>query len=133
MPMRRDAQVRASAAASSRTNVSATCRASIGGRRYTRLPGVETAEFNAMLAADERHWWYRGRRRVVRAVIDSVGLPPRPRLLDAGSGSGRTLDELADYGEVAGVELNPLGVEAAHRRGHRDVQRAPVERIPHAD
>ena len=86
-----------------------------------------------MLAMDERHWWYRGRRRIVRAVLDSAGLPAEARLLDAGAGSGRTLDELASYGEVAGVELNPFGVAAARERGHRDVREAPVEQIPHDD
>jgi SAM-dependent methyltransferase len=94
---------------------------------------MRDAEFQAMLALDERHWWYRGRRRVVRAVLGSAGLPPAARLLDAGCGSGRTLDELALYGSVAGIELNPRGVEAALARGHRDVRVAPVEAIPHPD
>lgn len=93
---------------------------------------MEQAEFNAMLALDERHWWYRGRRRVVRAVLDSAHLPPGSRILDAGVGSGRMLDELADYGTVSGIELNELGVEAARRRGYEAV-RAPVEDIPHPD
>ena len=86
-----------------------------------------------MLALDERHWWYRGRRRIVRAVFDGLALPPRARLLDAGAGSGRTLDELSAYGTVAGVELNPRGAEAARARGHGDVQVASVEAIPHPD
>ena len=86
-----------------------------------------------MLTLDDRHWWYRGRRRVVRALLDAAGVPPGARLLDAGAGSGRTLDELARYGRPAGVEPNPLGVEAARARGHVDVQLAPVERIPYAD
>ena len=94
---------------------------------------MREAELQALLAADERHWWYRGRRRVLNAVLAGIELPPRARLLDAGSGSGRTLDELAEYGSVAGVELNPVGVEAARTRGHTDVARAPIEAIPHPD
>lgn len=94
---------------------------------------MDSAEFQAMLALDDRHWWYRGRRRIVRAVLDSLELEPGARLLDAGAGSGRTLDELAAYGSVAGIELNPLGVEAARGRGHLEVTEAPVEAIPHAD
>jgi SAM-dependent methyltransferase len=94
---------------------------------------MRDAEFQAMLALDDRHWWYRGRRRVVRSVIETAGVPSGARLLDAGAGSGRTLDELASYGEVAGVELDERGVEAARARGHADVQSAPVERIPHPD
>ncbi|MDX6657371.1 MAG: hypothetical protein QOH62_2164, partial [Solirubrobacteraceae bacterium] len=53
-----------------------------------------------MLENDERHWWYRGRRRVLDAVLDSIDLPQHPRLLDAGCGSGRTLDDLATRGRV---------------------------------
>src|SRR5579875_1131208 len=38
----------------------------------------------AMLGADERHWWYRGRRRVIRAELGRLPLPARADILDAG-------------------------------------------------
>src|SRR4051794_20556485 len=85
-----------------------------------------------MLALDERHWWYRGRRRMLAALVERTAVPPGARVLDAGCGWGRTLDELARYGTAYGVELNPLGLAAARRRGHR-VEQAPVETIPFED
>jgi SAM-dependent methyltransferase len=93
---------------------------------------VDPHEYEAMLALDERHWWYRGRRAVLDAVLSRIELPPprEARLLDAGCGSGRTLDELARRGDARGIELNPLGAQAARARGH-GVQEAPVEDIPH--
>jgi SAM-dependent methyltransferase len=90
-------------------------------------------ELHAMLSSDEDHWWYRGRRRVLRAELDRLPLPADARLLDAGCGSGRTLDELARYGRVAGVDLSPEAVGAARRRGHEDVQVGRVEALPFAD
>ena len=90
-------------------------------------------ELHAMLSSDEEHWWYRGRRRVLRAELDRLPLAPSARLLDAGCGSGRTLDELVDYGSVSGVDLSPEAVEAARARGHDDVHVARVEEIPFAD
>jgi SAM-dependent methyltransferase len=93
---------------------------------------VDAREYAAMLALDERHWWYRGRRAVLGAVLARSELPPHARILDAGCGSGRTLDDLERRGEVRGIELNPLGVRAARERGH-EVQEAPVEAIPHGD
>jgi SAM-dependent methyltransferase len=90
---------------------------------------VDQAEFDAMLALDERHWWYRGRRRMLRALLARVELPASARVLDAGCGSGRTLDDLARYGEPHGMELNPAGLEAARTRGH-DVREGRVEAIP---
>jgi SAM-dependent methyltransferase len=93
---------------------------------------VDSSEYEAMLALDERHWWYRGRRAVLNAVLWRLAMPSPARILDAGCGSGRTLDELARLGSTSGIELNPLGVEAARARGH-EVATAAVEAIPHPD
>ncbi|MDX6726540.1 MAG: hypothetical protein QOK49_1345 [Baekduia sp.] len=90
-------------------------------------------ELQAMLSSDEHHWWYRGRRRVLRAELERLPLEPDARLLDAGCGSGRTLDDLARYGRVSGVDLSPEAVAAARRRGHDDVRVARVEELPFAD
>ena len=63
---------------------------------------------NAMLELDDRHWWYRGRRRIIRAELDRLPLPANASVLDAGCGSGRTLEELSPYGDVYGIELDPV-------------------------
>jgi SAM-dependent methyltransferase len=96
---------------------------------------MDESEFRAMLDESERHWWYRGRKRIVCDTLDALvargpAAAPR-RLLDAGCGSGAMLDELARYGEAWGVEPNPLGVAAA-RRGERKIVRAHVEELPFA-
>jgi SAM-dependent methyltransferase len=93
---------------------------------------MDEAELQAMLATDERHWWYRGRRRVLRAVLDGLALPRGCRILDAGSGSGRTLDVLADYGQACGVDISPEAVAAGRGRGH-DVWPAAIEALPFGD
>ena len=94
---------------------------------------VDEAEFQAVLDHEERHWWYRGRLRVVRQQVARLNLPPGARILDAGCGSGRVLDELAQFGQVAGVDASPVAVTAAHRRGHVDVSLARVEELPFGD
>jgi SAM-dependent methyltransferase len=67
---------------------------------------------------EERHWWYRGRRAVLDAVLDGVALPPggAARILDAGCGSGRNMVELARRGTVCGVELAEASIAAARAR-----------------
>ena len=83
-----------------------------------------------MIASDETHWWYRGRRRVLRAELDRLPeLSGQRRLLDAGCGSGRTLDELADYGATTGIDLSGLAIAATAKRGH-EVVLAPIEDMP---
>lgn len=91
------------------------------------------SELTAMLDRDERHWWYRGRRRVLDAVLDRIALPSGARLLDAGCGSGRELDELAARGRVSGVDASDVCVARARSRGHADVHRSAIEHLPFAD
>jgi SAM-dependent methyltransferase len=79
---------------------------------------MDRGERNAMLAADEVHWWYRGRRRVIASALAQLELPAGTRILDAGCGSGRMLDELARYGRVTGVDADVACVAEAARRGH---------------
>ncbi len=45
----------------------------------------------AMLEVDEHHWWYRGRRQVIRGRARAAAAAAAGRVLDAGCGSGRTL------------------------------------------
>jgi SAM-dependent methyltransferase len=83
-----------------------------------------------MLDVDEHHWWYRGRRRIIRAELEQLALPAGARILDAGCGSGRTLEELREYGEVCGIELSPEAAETARRRGEFDVRVGRLEELP---
>src|SRR5437764_9896055 len=84
----------------------------------------------AMLDVDDHHWWYRGRRQILRAELDRLPLPLGSRILDAGCGSGRTLEELRHYGEVQGIELDPEAAAVARSRGCGEVKTGRLEELP---
>jgi SAM-dependent methyltransferase len=54
-------------------------------------------------------------------------------VLDAGCGSGRTLVELVDYGQVSGIELNDEAAELARDRGLGEVVVGRLEELPWDD
>jgi len=83
--------------------------------------------------AEDRHWWYRGRRTVLDGVIADLGLPRGARILDAGCGSGRNMIELAPYGSVTGVELSETSVALARERDAGEVVAGSVLEMPFAD
>jgi SAM-dependent methyltransferase len=93
---------------------------------------MEDSELPAMLARDADHWWYRGRRRILNGELDRLSPPPGARFLDAGCGSGRTLDDLARLGRVTGLDISPIAVRAARALGH-DVLEADILDIPLPD
>lgn len=80
--------------------------------------------------AEDRHWWYRGRRTVLERIIADLRLPARARILDAGCGSGRNMLELARHGTVTGVELSPPSVAVARGRGVGEVIEGSVLQMP---
>jgi SAM-dependent methyltransferase len=83
--------------------------------------------------AEDRHWWYRGRRTVLDGVIARFGLPKPARILDAGCGSGRNMVELGHLGAVTGIELSATSVALARARDVGEVIAGSVLEMPFAD
>jgi SAM-dependent methyltransferase len=95
---------------------------------------MDQRERNAMLTMDDGHWWYRGRRRIIRAELDKLALPAGARVLDAGCGSGRTLQELLRYdGELYGIEFDPDAAEIARERSVAEIRIGRIEELPWED
>jgi SAM-dependent methyltransferase len=83
--------------------------------------------------AEDRHWWYRGRRKVLDGILAGLGLPANARILDAGCGSGRNMVELAHFGTVTGVELSQTSVALARARDVGEVIAGSALEMPFAD
>ena len=94
---------------------------------------MEEQVYSQLYEMEDRHWWFRGRREVIRALLSRAGPAPRPRILDAGCGTGRTLQELGTLGEAVGVDPSPEAVAFCRRRGLENVREGVIERLPFAD
>lgn len=86
--------------------------------------------YSQLYALEDSHWWFRGRRAVIRALLGDVSLPEYPRILDAGCGTGRNLREYAALGTAEGVDPSPVAVDFCHRRGLPGVVQAGLEALP---
>jgi SAM-dependent methyltransferase len=94
---------------------------------------MDAAVYRAVFELEDRHWWFRGRRAVIRAMLERASLPASPRVLDAGCGTGRNLREYARLGPTRGVDSSPEAIELCRRRGAENVAAAPVEDLPFDD
>lgn len=83
---------------------------------------MERAAYSAMDAVERSHWWYVGRRKVLASLIDrNVSLPPNPRLLDAGCGTGGNLAFLAQLGELNACEYDSEARAIARQKAAVDI------------
>jgi SAM-dependent methyltransferase len=101
--------------------------------RNSGIPLLDREQIELKASLEERHWWYRGRRRIVLDAIERLQLPADARLLDAGCGSGAMLSRLRRFGSVTGVDVNPAAVAYALERGAGAVKHASIDRLPFAD
>jgi SAM-dependent methyltransferase len=69
-----------------------------------------------MAAHEEIHWWFVGRRAVIRRLLQTVPLRPDARILEAGCGTGGNLYLLREHGDVVGFDPNDLALELARAK-----------------
>lgn len=70
-----------------------------------------------MARVEDTHWWFRGRRSIIKSVLSTLSLPPQAAILDAGSGTGGNLAMLSSFGRVFAMEMEAEARELAEKRG----------------
>jgi len=75
---------------------------------------MDRIAFDSMLALQSSHWWYRGRRAILRAAISRLVSPPDgARILEAGCGPGGNLALLSEFGNVDAFDPDSWAVARA--------------------
>jgi ubiquinone/menaquinone biosynthesis C-methylase UbiE len=79
---------------------------------------------------EDTHWWFRGRREILRRVLAGFVGRPGPRILDIGFGTGARLTLLAEYGEVVGMDRSPEAIRFARGRCRQAMMVGDILQIP---
>ena len=83
---------------------------------------MERVVYQQMADLDDRHWWYRARRRILADLIRrEAKLPAKARILEIGCGTGHNLSMLSGFGHVDGLELDEEAAALSEKRLGRKV------------
>ena len=78
---------------------------------------MEAIHYELHAGIEDRHWWFAGRRRILRAVVERVCPPGAGRsILDVGCGTGANLAALADGWRCRGLDASSDAVRLAGER-----------------
>lgn len=79
------------------------------------------------IAADveDVHWWFRGRRMVLKSVLNKYAqkFKPTKDILEIGCGSGGNLKLLSGYGRVSAIEVDDAARKRAEGRGIAQIEK----------
>jgi SAM-dependent methyltransferase len=89
-------------------------------------------EYAFMYLQEESHWWFVGMRAIVLSLLPPSTLPPSPRALDAGCGTGYNLSWFREqYGSRAsGLDYYRYAFPFCRRRGERDLVQGDIVNLP---
>lgn len=78
---------------------------------------MERQQYARMASEEDHHWWFEGRREIVRSLLASH-LRPREgrRILDVGCGTGGMFRVLEDFGATEGADGSPDAIKFASER-----------------
>jgi SAM-dependent methyltransferase len=65
---------------------------------------MEPQAIRRMAELQQHHWWFEGRRRIMRSLIRTLQLPEHVAILEVGCGTGANLAMLGEFGHVTGIE-----------------------------
>ena len=91
---------------------------------------MERMVYQQMAELDDRHWWYRARRRILADLIRREARPPiGARILEIGCGTGHNLSMLGGFGQVDGLELDDEAAALSEKRLGRSIIRSPLPEL----
>lgn len=93
---------------------------------------MEPSAYAEHAAYERTHWWFTGRRALVRSLLGPAPVAGAERVLAVGCGFGAELDFLAAYGRDVGTEIERAPARSAHAGGTRRVAMARAEALPFA-
>ena len=95
-----------------------------------------------MRRVEESHWWFVGRRQIIRSFLERVcqelksardekGPDSTLSILDVGCGTGANLEMLAEFGEAEGVDVSAEALSFCRQRGLTNVKQGAAESLPY--
>lgn len=91
---------------------------------------MEIPEYEKMYILEEKHWWFRGKRKLIETLLSLESKGNELKILDLGCGTGSNALFLKPYtarGELIGVDNSTHAINYANKRNYSQLFCKKVE------
>lgn len=97
--------------------------------------GYDAQHYQVTSEVEDRHFWFRARNAALSVVASQIAdqLPPEPKILEVGCGTGNTLrvlEKACPGGTLVGIDLLGEGLRYAQHRTSALLARGRIDQLP---
>src|SRR5689334_5430024 len=85
---------------------------------------MDHSVYEKMFANEAAHWWFKGRRDVIKTVLDKIPFEKETnniKILDVGTCTGYNLELLNNYGNSLGIDTSEQAMEFCQKNNIQNV------------
>lgn len=82
---------------------------------------------------EEKHWWWIGRKNIIKSLLNSKGTRNKYIILDAGCGTGSNITFFNQFGTTYGIDISSIATKFCRLRGIKNVVTGDVSKLPYKD
>lgn len=90
--------------------------------------------YHTMAAVEDTHWWFAGRRRIARDILERLPVAEGAAILEVGCGTGGNFGLLREFGQVFATDSDERALDYSRRQDAVVVQPGALPRdLPYGD
>jgi SAM-dependent methyltransferase len=90
--------------------------------------------YHKMSVLEDSHWWFVGRRNIIKTILDDLNFSNKIQILEIGCGTGGNFPILQKYGQIFGVESDETARDYATKRNMATILAGKLpDEIPFSD